>query len=229
VFHAFRKPAGSGPFPAVVVLHTCGGIRMGHTSNWGDRLVGRGYAVVLVDSFTPRGGSECRIPQYFPARVDEVVDDAFAALAHLRQRPDVDARRIGVVGFSYGANAALRTASARYRPAGGTFQAVASFYPMCVSPRNDWPPEAQERANNLFADVVVPTLVLMGEADIDTPNVASNCARVVGDLRRAGRPIAIELYPGAGHLFDAGPSRHPVAAGKATEDMFRFFAEHLKR
>lgn len=204
-------------------------MRTGHTNNWANRIVERGYAVLLVDSFTPRGAAACQIPSYFPARVDEVVSDAFAALEHLRQRPEIDARRIGVLGFSYGASAALRTASARYRPAGGSFQAVASFYPMCVSPRSDWPYEAQERSNNLYRDVEVPTLVLMGEADNDTPNVASNCARVVGELKRAGRPIAIELYPGAGHSFDAGASRHPTAAGKATEDVFRFFAQYLRR
>jgi dienelactone hydrolase len=134
-----------------------------------------------------------------------------------------------VLGFSYGASAALRTSSARYRPATGTFQAVASFYPMCVSPRADWPGDAQERSNNLFSDVVVPTLVLMGAEDTNTPNVAINCERLVAQLKRAGRPITIHMYPGAGHEFDAGATRHPVAAGKATEDMFRFFAEHLKR
>jgi dipeptidyl aminopeptidase/acylaminoacyl peptidase len=88
---------------------------------------------------------------------------------------------------------------------------------------------AQERSNNLHADIEVPTLILMGEADDDTPNVAANCARAAEALRRAGRPVSIILYPGAGHVFDAGPSRHPVAAAQATEDMLRFFARHLGR
>jgi len=46
---------------------------------------------------------------------DQVVDDAFAALAYLRSRSDIDGSRIAVVGFSYGASAALRTSSATYR------------------------------------------------------------------------------------------------------------------
>jgi dienelactone hydrolase len=229
VFHSFRQPTGSAPFPAVVLLHTCGGMRTGHTTRWADVLVRQGYAALVVDSFTPRGGPACSIPTYFPATLDQVVDDAFAALDHLRSRPDIDARRIGVLGFSYGASAALRTSSARYRRGIEGFQAAVAFYPLCVSPRPDWPPEAQERSNNLHADVEAPTLILMGEADNDTPSVAANCARATEVLRRAGRPVSIILYPGAGHVFDAGPSRHPQAAAKATDDMVRFFAQHLGR
>jgi dienelactone hydrolase len=228
-FHSFRQPAGPGPFPAVVLLHTCGGMRTGHTVRWADRLAGQGYAALVVDSFTPRGSPACGVPHFFPATLAQVADDAFAALQHLRQRPDVDARRIGVMGFSYGASAALRTSSARYRRDVGGFQAAVAFYPLCVSPRSDWPPAAQERSNNLYADIEAPTLILMGEADNDTPSVAANCAREVEGLRRAGRPIAITLYPGAGHVFDGGANYHPAAATQATRDMFEFFARHLGR
>jgi dienelactone hydrolase len=227
VFHAFRKPEGAGPFPAVVLLHTCGGVWSGHMTLWSKRLVERGYAALVVDSFTPRGGSACNIPTYFPAMLDQVVDDALAALAYLRARSDIDGSRIAVAGFSYGASAALRTSSATYRRGIGGFKAAVAFYPMCVSPRADWPPAAQERANNLHDDIVAPTLVLMGAEDNDTPSVATNCAREVERLRRAGRPVAIEMYPGAGHVFDAGPSRHNAAATRATEDMFRFLDREL--
>src|SRR5262245_15018422 len=84
VFHAFRKPEGGGPFPAVVLLHTCGGVWSGHMTGWAKRLTDRGYAALIVDSFTPRGGRACNIPTYFPASLDEVVDDALAALKYLR-------------------------------------------------------------------------------------------------------------------------------------------------
>jgi hypothetical protein len=155
-----------------------------------------------------------------------VADDSFAALEHLRGRPDVDPARIGVMGFSWGASAALRTSSARYRrdAPGRGFRAAVAFYPMCVSPRPDWPAVAQERAHNLFEDVEAPTLVLMGAADDDTPNVAQNCATKVAALRRAGRPVDIILYPGAGHVFDSRDSENTRAAGA---DMLAFFRRHL--
>ena len=61
------KPAGAGPFPAVVMMHGCSGIysNSNPTSGvasinreWGDRLVAAGYVALLVDSFTPRNAPQ---------------------------------------------------------------------------------------------------------------------------------------------------------------------------
>ena len=52
------RPAGAGPFPAIVLAHTCGGVGE-HTEMWARRLVGWGYVVVVPDSFGPRGRAEC--------------------------------------------------------------------------------------------------------------------------------------------------------------------------
>lgn len=226
VFHGFSRPEGAGPFPAVVLLHTCGGVS-GHMTRWAAQLKGAGYASVIVDSFTPRGRAACSIPHYYPATLDQVTEDAFAALEYLQGRPDIHADRIAVLGFSYGASAVLRTSSARYRRGapGGGFRAGASYYPLCVSPRPEWPAAAQERANNLFDDIDAPTLVLMGADDVDTPGVAQNCANKVTELARRGRPIAINMYPGAAHVFDV---HNPAAAQKAFEDLKAFLARHLK-
>ena len=48
------KPNGSGPFPAVILAHTCGGVSP-HTDAWGKLLVSWGYLVLAPDSFGPRG------------------------------------------------------------------------------------------------------------------------------------------------------------------------------
>jgi len=227
LFHSFSRPDGPGPFPAVVLLHTCGGVGR-HMPGWAARLQRIGYASVIVDSFTPRGATACSIPTYFPATLDQVTEDAFAALAFLRGRPDVDSERIGVMGFSWGASATLRTSSARYRKnaPGGGFRAAAAYYPLCINTRADWPAAAQERSNNLFDDIAAPTLILMGADDADTPNVAQNCARKVAELASRGRPIAIHMYPNADHVFDV---RQPIAAAKAFEDLQAFFGRHLGR
>ena len=55
------RPQGSGPFPTVVALHGCGGLfnkeddLAKRETDWADRLVGAGYAVLFPDSFTARG------------------------------------------------------------------------------------------------------------------------------------------------------------------------------
>jgi dienelactone hydrolase len=49
------KPDGAGPYPAVVLLHTCGGLSQHMTHDWPQFLVGLGYVVLSVDTLSPRG------------------------------------------------------------------------------------------------------------------------------------------------------------------------------
>ena len=46
-------PPGTGPFPAVLVMHGCAGVR-DHHRGWARRLTEWGYAAALLDSFRPR-------------------------------------------------------------------------------------------------------------------------------------------------------------------------------
>jgi hypothetical protein len=48
------RPYGGGPFPAVVVLHSCIGMT-GHFTGIADRLSSWGYVALAVDSFGPSG------------------------------------------------------------------------------------------------------------------------------------------------------------------------------
>src|ERR1700760_379763 len=48
------KPDGAGPFPAVVVLHGCGGMHDTTKQRLADALVAWGYVTLLVDSYTTR-------------------------------------------------------------------------------------------------------------------------------------------------------------------------------
>src|SRR4029450_7340740 len=49
-------PPGTGPFPAVVVMHGCSGVR-DHHRGWAGRLTEWGYAAALLDSFHPRNAN----------------------------------------------------------------------------------------------------------------------------------------------------------------------------
>lgn len=114
---ALSRPAGSGPFPAVVLLPTGGGIR----PQAGEWAQAEGYVVLLVDSF---------------ADLESVVRDAFGALSYLRGLPFVDRDRIAAMGFSLGGAAAMR-ASERASPDGG-FRAAIALYPGAPPPSRVW-------------------------------------------------------------------------------------------
>jgi dienelactone hydrolase len=226
LFRSLYLPQGAGPFPAVVLLHTCAGVQ-DHVVHWAHTLRAVGYAALVVDSFRPRGAQS--VCNNWVVTVDEAAMDAFAALRHLRERPGIDGDRIAVIGFSYGASAALRVASTRYQRAAGIpgFRAAVAVYPTCVSPRPDWSAVTQERMTNLYSDVETPTLILIGDADVDSLNVVANCAARVAELRRAGRPVDIKLYPGAGHAFDQSWAYHAEAADDAVKTSLAFFGRHL--
>jgi dienelactone hydrolase len=179
------RPKGAGPFPAVVLLHSCLGLPADRRSI-GGAIAGWGYVALFVDDFTTRGLKEtCAVD--FP----QGLSDAFGALAFLSTLADVDPRRIAAIGWSQGADAALGIAGspsgAGFSIADGLkFMAAAAIYPPC-----------ENRAN---ASLQIPTLILVGGADAVTP--AADCERLA--KRQSGdRPgVKLVVYPGADHGFD---------------------------
>ena len=95
------RPDGSGPFPAVVVLHGCNGFS-GASATIADRLKSLGYVALTIDSLGPRNSSsECG--HFFIGQAT----DAYAALRYLSQQPFVDPDRVAVLGNSMGGSSAL--------------------------------------------------------------------------------------------------------------------------
>jgi len=237
------RPAGPGPFPAVVMLHGCGGFytRDGHVTasyrHWLELLAKDGYAALLVDSFNPRGHATICAQQKRTILVSrERVEDAYAALAWLARRPDVSADRIGLLGWSNGGSGTLYTL--RAAPAGRRFRAGVAFYPGCG---------ALARSKTPYRPYA-PLLVLAGEADDWTP--MAPCIEITKIAAREGAAIEIVTYPGAHHSFDRinSPVRfrpevrnanrpdgrgatvggHPEAREDALRRTLAFFAQHLK-
>ena len=98
-------PPGTGPFPAVLVMHGCSGISA-TTRGWAGRLREWGYAAALLDSFGPRNTRHtCQIGN--DPRPNLRAQDAFNAATYLRTLPIIQPDRIGLVGFSHGGVTAL--------------------------------------------------------------------------------------------------------------------------
>ncbi len=234
------KPDGAGPFPAVGLFHGCVGIRP-HIHAWAERLKEGGYVALVVDSFGPRG--ERSVCGNYRVSVDDVAGDALDAFEHLRTLPFVDKGRIGAMGFSYGAMAALRTASPSYRQTQRNdatgFRAIVAFYPACTS-RPGAPSDVVERWNNLRVDTDIPILILIGDADEQTP--ADLCASKAHEIQKAGRSVSVKVYPGATHGFDRAayvqPHRtrsghiqqfDPLATADAAKMSAAFLGENMSK
>ena len=92
---------------AVAVLHGTGSNRVGVAGH--ARLLARhGYGVLLFDlhGHGESDGRSTSVPSRFQG-------DADAALAYLRERPDVEQGRIGIVGVSLGGEVAVQAAARR--------------------------------------------------------------------------------------------------------------------
>ncbi|HKV91538.1 MAG TPA: alpha/beta fold hydrolase [Candidatus Angelobacter sp.] len=110
-------PNGPGPFPAVVLVHgsgpndrdeSIGPTKMFKDLAWG--LASRGIAVLRYDKRTRVHGKEMvALAGGFTVN-EEVIDDARAAVALLAKQPEIQAKRIFIVGHSLGGNMAPRIA-----------------------------------------------------------------------------------------------------------------------
>jgi dienelactone hydrolase len=181
-------PSSKGP--AVVLLHGCGGMyakngaisaRIQRAANWFQEL---GIGVLMLDSFGARGIKDGCSSRAQP--LDEVAraDDAEAALAWLRRHKHVDGDRLGVMGWSHGADAALELV----RRSDPDIRAAVVFYPAC-----------SKFLHARKFRIAAPTLLLIGESDEWTS--ASDCKALSKKSRQD--LFHIVTYPGVYHDFDS--------------------------
>lgn len=193
------RPAGAGPFPAVVMMHGCSGLYapsgkvQTNLAAWAERLVGWGYVVLAVDSFTPRGFREICTRHDRPlSEFEDRPFDAYGGLAYLRTQPFVRGDRVALIGWSNGAMATLAAlaehARQRFRPPTPGFRAGLAFYPGCALLR-----QAGFRPSG-------PVHLFVGLADDWTR--AEPCLELVRAVKAGGADIGIDAYPGAYHAFD---------------------------
>ncbi len=196
------KPEGAGPFPAVVDMHGCGGLRIQKRISAGEQFARWGYVTLVVDSFTTRGIKNACLGGPNGSREA----DAYGALMYLSKLPFVDPSRVAVVGYSQGGMAALEVASARpfdlfEKPSALKFKAAVAYYPPC----------------NAASDVLaIPTIIFIGAADDWA--LPAECENFMRRRNGKGSPVTLIEYPGAYHDFDTPE----VGAG------IRYFGHWLK-
>jgi dienelactone hydrolase len=214
------RPAGSGPFAAVVSMPGCDGV-LGESDDilgkkgeihplygqWGEILSSAGYIVLLVDSFQPRGqGSQCGNTVTDVGLLREMPRDAIGGMNYLRSRPDVRSDRIALLGQSYGGAATLYTTSKSALPLDVAlpkapekdFRAAIVFYPAGCPFLLGCNPISQTNAHWRPRQ---PMRFLIGEADNYTP--AATCKEVIAQAKdEGGPPIDAHFYPDAHHAFD---------------------------
>jgi carboxymethylenebutenolidase len=206
------RPAGEAKLPGIVVIHENRGL-MPHIQDVARRVALAGYVALAPDLMSASGGTpddEEKARVEF-AKVDLAVarNDAVAAIAYLKSRPDVTGR-IGVVGFCWG---------------GGMVNYLATAVPDLgagVVYYGRTPPREE------VAKIKAP--LLLNYAGLDEA-LTSTVPAYEAALKAAGKSYTLYVYPGVNHAFnnDTGAARYDKAAATlAWERTIAFFDKTLK-
>lgn len=217
---AIARPPGTGPFPAVLLLHGTHGFARQYVE-WASALARGGFIVVAGCWFSGGGGagaSEVTPPipcpdvpplgsgNYPAVRLVDALVQATRAL------PDVRADRLALVGHSRGAG----EATLKYLLAIGNVQAA-------VLHSSGYALKPWERA----AEFSVPILLMHGTADSNGANTQFRLARDFEmALRANNKPVETAYCEGCGHnTFFTNSAQHDDELKRMTE----FLRRHLGR
>lgn len=188
------NPSVSDPVPAMVILHGSGGLRDDREYEYARIFNAMGIAALVLDYYTPRGVTPdfTYIQKTLTTSETDIVVDAYAALRILGTHPLIDARKIGVTGYSYGGMATRYTLDTRIKallaPDIPGFAAHADFYGPCH----------QTLGHNEF----VPAAYLAVFGDSDNSVNPAQCEPVHQAIKDSGMPTEIIMMPGAGHAWE---------------------------
>ena len=174
------RPAGKGPFPAIVLSHGSPGTpkeRVGYTAKypvpsavfvkWGFVVLSplrRGYG--KTGGTWEEGFGSCQDPSFVEAGL-ETANDIAAAVEYLREQPGIDPDRIVLVGQSAGGWGSLAAASRSDLPIRGVvnFAGGRGGKQRGIANNNCAPDRLVAAAGTLGKTTKVPTLWLYTEND----------------------------------------------------------------
>jgi len=234
------RPFGSGPFPALLFNHgsystddplapsdpaTLGTVfaRHGYVFLWLHRQgVGLSSAQGMSDgnqmarALRAEGVDGLNRVQLHLLE-NEQMNEATAALVALKARADVDPRRIGVVGHSFGGSLSLLMAARdREIRAAVIFGGAAGSW--------NQSPVLRERLLAAVRHMSAPTFFIHAENDYST---APGSALAV-EMQRSGKPYALKIYPAFGADRRAGHNIVFRSVPTWESDVFTFLDARLR-
>ena len=214
-------PGGSGPWPAVVMVHEVFGIDAAMRAQI-ERLCSAGYVVLMPDLFS-RGGARKCLNATFKALTNgegQAFDDVEAAKKLLLARPDTTSK-IGVIGFCMGGGFALLLANRGYNASSVNYGMLPKDLDSVLSG-------------------ACPIIASYGAKDGQLKGAVKKLETVL-DAKQV--PHDLKEYPDAGHAFMnphqaggpvfgtllrvTGAKPNPEAAKDAWARIEKFFGEHL--
>jgi carboxymethylenebutenolidase len=206
-------PEGSEKHPAIIVIHEYWGL-----NDWvkqqSQKFAEQGYVALAVDLYRGKVGTTPDEAHILMRGLpdDRGLRDLQAAFAYLAARPDVDAKKIGSIGWCMGGGWSIKLAEDQ--PKLAAF--VVNYGSLPTDPA-------------IIAKIQAPMLGNFGAEDKGIP--PESVRTFEGAMKSAGKTEDIKIYDGAGHAFqnpDNKSGYRPEATADADKRIDAFFAKYLK-
>jgi carboxymethylenebutenolidase len=205
------RPGGAGPWPGVLVIHEAFGLN-DNIRDVTRRFARAGYVGLAIDLFSGANRAMCLARAFGGIFVKPLQSGTLrelqAAVKTLAAQPDVDAGRMGAIGFCMGGSYALQLACVD-----GDVRAASTFYGM-----NPRPMEAFRRACPIVGSYPQHDFTASGGRKLDATLLDF---KIEHDIK---------VYPNTRHSFfnEHGAMYDAAAAEDAWTRTLAFFAEHLQ-
>lgn len=239
----FWKPAGSGPFPAVLfnhgsgadAQHTAGQTMAEAAANLAPVFLKHGYAFLylcrrgqglsadqapfmqdLLQREEEAKGKEARQHLNYILATTDQLDDSLAALSFLKTAPGIDAKRVAIVGHSFGGMLTLLDAERD-----SAIRAEVTF----GAGANSWrgSPELRQRLLTAVDKTSAVIMLIHAANDYDTtPGTA-----LAAELERLHKPHLLKIYPAVGQSADEGHNFLYLGIPQWEPDVFKFLDDYV--
>jgi carboxymethylenebutenolidase len=208
------QPDDDVKHPGVVLIQEWWGIEP-HVLDLAQKLAEQGFVVAVPDLYHGKVATEPddaqRMYMMTMQSVERAVKEIIGALDTVKQMPNVEPKKLGLMGFCMG-GFLVYTVAARYADLG----AIVPFYGAGYHPTSEE-----------VAQVQAPVLAIYGSQDSSIP--MSDIEYIEKTYKDAGKDITIRIYD-AGHAF-INPM-HGMGNEQATADAWPraidFLKEHLQ-
>lgn len=206
-------PQGKGPFPALVVIHEYWGL-----NDWvkdeATKLADQGYVALAIDLYRGSVGTTPDEAHQLMRGVpeDRAARDLLAATAFLAAQKNVDAKRIGSIGWCMGGGYSLNLAVAD-----PNLKVAVINYGHLASD------------DATLKKINAAILGIFGGQDKGIPPADVN--KFESQLKALGKTVDIHIFPDAGHAFENPNNKTGYRADDAAEAWkltAAFLAKYLK-
>jgi carboxymethylenebutenolidase len=219
------QPIGEGPFPAIIIFQEIFGVNA-HIRDVTERIAKEGYVAIAPNiyqridpnfetGYTP---DDVQLGKQYKAQTTatELLSDTQAAIAYLRNLPQVKGDAIGCIGFCFGGHIAYLAATLP------DIKVTASFYGAGITTMT---PGGGQPTLTRTSEIQGTLYAFFGDKDASIP--AEQVEQIAAELATHQVSHQIFRYPDADHGFfcDQRASYNPDAAADAWNHAKQLFQE----